>query len=489
MKIRKNNLLKLLLGVVSLFLQSSLNSTHTQIPTQAPSFKKYADERIKNNLITFDELFKTYVLKRGSDELTEEEFNNIKKQAISLKACPWEMEREQIKNEDLNDNNWELFAKSPRSVIYSNSTDTKHIYKFCVNNTSRGNFAASFLRVPKGKEIKDILARKDLLARGLDKIGVVDESLICLSDINEAKTANEYNQCFHYVVKSKKENLCDEEETIYRIRSMEEYQQYEMCLQLIILIILSGLGDIGFHNFYMHKKKEQLILVDTEPYHGSLKLDIEEMQPNFNDLKNKFDEKAFSTQREYFKSDYMRYKLTRERLTNNWYGDSVKKGLEYLVESADKHNITVWSNLAKAALKELFPEIYTQLLFDAINSKIKVLPIKVTQNNNGYPSEHSSNSITFQELSCKQEERTQKNLKGQQQKNLNIKNNDTHNKDTNKSSSMPANNTKLNIIAVLSIGGVVVILLAFYFSSRVKSEEGSELEGDSINLQKIFYLA
>ncbi len=140
--------------------------------------------------------------------------------------------------------------------IFSKSTVPKYIYKFCVGSPIRVNPVASFLLVPKEKEIKDVLARKDLK---LNLIGVVDESLIYLSnDIEKVKKSNERWQCLYFVVKSKKEFLCNKEETIHHIISMEESQQYEMCLQLIIIIC--GLGDIGFDNLHTQKKKNNLFL-------------------------------------------------------------------------------------------------------------------------------------------------------------------------------------------------------------------------------------
>lgn len=165
---------------------------------------------------------------------------------------------------------WNKHSESHRALNVENPKYPGYIFKFCKSPPGRGVPAAHFLRVPQGREIQRIV-NKEIL----DELEIVDERLIALKSQDEIQNENEYEQCYHFVVKSKKINLLDKTETIARLCSLSQQKQIQIATQIMRMICSSGLGDVGFHNFKINKETGKLVVLDTEPLFGSLLLDEE----------------------------------------------------------------------------------------------------------------------------------------------------------------------------------------------------------------------
>lgn len=175
---------------------------------------------------------------------------------------------------------WEKHSSSVRSWNVENSKYPAYIFKFCTSLPGRGVPAAHFLRVPKGKEIQDIVNEE-----ALDELEVVDEHLIALKSKDEIQKKSENEQSYYFVVKSKKINLLTKKETILKLSSLPQQKQIKIATQLMQMICKSGLGDVGFHNFNINKETGKLAIIDTEPLLGSLLLD-EESKFNWQYIRN-----------------------------------------------------------------------------------------------------------------------------------------------------------------------------------------------------------
>jgi hypothetical protein len=164
---------------------------------------------------------------------------------------------------------WKKHSGSKRSCnLENNKKYPNYIFKFCSGSPDRGVPAAHFLRVPKGKEIRKILEEESL-----DELEVVQEDLIAIKTLDKIQTMEEREQCYQFVVKSKKIELLNTEETISELSSLPQQKQIKVAKQIMEMICRSGLGDVGFHNFNINKKTSRLVIVDTEPIYGSLLLD------------------------------------------------------------------------------------------------------------------------------------------------------------------------------------------------------------------------
>ncbi len=171
---------------------------------------------------------------------------------------------------------WTIHSKSVRACNIEHINVPDYLYKLALGAPGRGNYAAHYLRVGKGKEIANILVKEEL-----DKLEVVEESLIALNDKNSIleEQEGEAKFCFFFIVKSKKRDLFSEIESKIYIEHLEKFEQAELASQLAKMIICTGLGDVGFHNFHIDKTKNTLVIVDTEPLYGSMVLDIDNLHP------------------------------------------------------------------------------------------------------------------------------------------------------------------------------------------------------------------
>jgi hypothetical protein len=163
---------------------------------------------------------------------------------------------------------WKKHSGSNRSLNIENPQYPGYIFKCCTGSPGIGSLSAHFLRVPKGKEIGDIIIEDHL-----DELEVVDETLIALQSQAKIQEVGEYRQCYVFVVKSKKINLLDEKQTAAQLTSYDEQRQLKIANQVAQVICKSGLGDIGFHNLNINKDTGRLVFVDTEPLFGGLFLD------------------------------------------------------------------------------------------------------------------------------------------------------------------------------------------------------------------------
>lgn len=217
---------------------------------------------------------------------------------------------------------WTKHSGSIRSWNVEHIKYPDHIFKFCSRPPGRGVPAAHFLRVPKGKEIQRIVDEE-----GLDELEVVDERLIALKSQDEIQEEDENEQCYHFVVKSKKINLLNNQETISRLSSLPQQKQIKIATQIMQMICKSGLGDVGFHNFNINKETGKLVVLDTEPLFGSLLLDEESK----------------------FKGQYERTNQLVKISTNS---ETVKRGLDNMIEACKQ--LPVFEKVAKV-YKECFP--------------------------------------------------------------------------------------------------------------------------------------
>ena len=210
---------------------------------------------------------------------------------------------------------WTKHSGSNRSWNVEHIKYPDHIFKFCSGSPGRGVPAAHFLRVPKGKEIQRIVDEE-----GLDELEVVDERLIALKSQDEIQEERENEQCYHFVVKSKKINLLNDQETISRLSSLPQQKQIKIATQIMQMICKSGLGDVGFHNFNINKETGKLVVLDTEPLFGSLLLDEE----------SKFDHQ---------------YERTNELMEFCTNSETVKIGLDNMIEACKQ--LPVFEKVAK----------------------------------------------------------------------------------------------------------------------------------------------
>lgn len=137
------------------------------------------------------------------------------------------------------------------------------------------------------------------------KSEIVDEQLIALKSIDKVKDLYEDEQCYLFVVKSKKLNLLSKSETISQLLSYTREKQLKIATQIMKLISKSGLGDVGFHNFYINRDTNKLVIVDTEPLYGSL----------FLNEKGKY---------LYSRTDLLRHQITNDK--------TVKQGFKQIKE-------------------------------------------------------------------------------------------------------------------------------------------------------------
>ena len=163
---------------------------------------------------------------------------------------------------------WSEVCRSRRSLILESTEYPSYLFKFCNGTPGRGNPAAHFLRVPKGKEMQRIVREEKL-----DQLLVVTEQLITMKTSTEIRNISESAQCYEFVVKSVKVPVMNRRETVECLASLPVERQVEMAVQVAKLICKSGIGDVGFHNILMHRDTKQLVFVDTEPLYGSLLLD------------------------------------------------------------------------------------------------------------------------------------------------------------------------------------------------------------------------
>jgi hypothetical protein len=162
---------------------------------------------------------------------------------------------------------WKKHSGSVRSLNIENPQHPGYIFKCCTGAPDR-NPAAHFLRVSKGKEIRDIIEKDHL-----DELEVVDETLIALKSQAKIQNERDKDQCYFFVVKSKKINLLGEKQTAAQLASYDEQRQLKIANQVAQVICKSGLGDIGFDNLSINKDTGRLAFVDTEPLFGGLFLD------------------------------------------------------------------------------------------------------------------------------------------------------------------------------------------------------------------------
>lgn len=124
----------------------------------------------------------------------------------------------------------------------------------------------------------------------------------------EIQTIQDREQCYFFVVKSLKRDFYRERETVQELMSYSVQDQIEIASQIAKLIMISGLGDVGFHNLLIDRETKKLVFVDTEPLYGSLLLEEGEI-------------------------DKCRYNRTNEfhSFTNNY--DCVMLGFRKMIES------------------------------------------------------------------------------------------------------------------------------------------------------------
>jgi len=163
---------------------------------------------------------------------------------------------------------WHQFSKSNRSLSVEHLDYPGYIFKFCSGVPGRGNPAAHFLRVPKGKELHRIVNEEKL-----DRIDIVVEQLITVKTSAEIKQLRDSEQCYSFIVKSIKLPLQGKADTIREMLSRPVDVQTQFAVQIMKLICKSGLGDVGFHNILYNPASGKLTVVDTEPLYGSLLLD------------------------------------------------------------------------------------------------------------------------------------------------------------------------------------------------------------------------
>lgn len=224
---------------------------------------------------------------------------------------------------------WMPHSGSIRSLALENPKYPGYIYKFCRAHPAAGNPPAHFFRVPKGKELKDIVQKDNL-----DELEIVDESLIALKSQKKIEEKSYYEQCHYFVVKSKKLNLLNEEETVAKLSSYDTDKQIKIATQIMHMICRSGLGDVGFHNFQINRDTGKLAIVDTEPLYGSLVLDVdvkrEDQYADDENLRNKF-------------KRYERLYHIKRYHTNQV---TVCQGLEQMVKACDE--LPIFKKVAEA---------------------------------------------------------------------------------------------------------------------------------------------
>ena len=222
---------------------------------------------------------------------------------------------------------WTKHSSSGRSFNVIHPSFPDKIFKFCSGSPGGGYSVpgAHFLRVPKGKEIKEIINQENL-----DEIEVVDEQLIALKEESEIKKLQESVQCFDFVVISKKLDLLNPLQTVERIKSYPLEKQIRIAEQMMQIICRSGLGDVGFHNFGINQKTNRLVIFDTEPLYGSLVLD-EQSEDQW---------------------QYVRNNDRKEKITNKI---SAQKGLNGMIEACS--DVPVFVEVA-----QIYRDVFNQTL-------------------------------------------------------------------------------------------------------------------------------
>lgn len=163
---------------------------------------------------------------------------------------------------------WIQFDKSIRSLTLEHPDYPGYVFKFCSGSPSKGNKAAHFLRVPKGKELHRIVREEKL-----GTLDIVVEQLIAIKTSYEMKLLFDDEQAYQFIVKSIKLPLYNTEKTIEKLLSKPKLVQERVAEHIMKLICKSGLGDVGFHNILYDPATDKLVIVDTEPLYGSLLLD------------------------------------------------------------------------------------------------------------------------------------------------------------------------------------------------------------------------
>lgn len=163
---------------------------------------------------------------------------------------------------------WKLFEVSKRSRIVSNNS--VHIFKICISPpTDYANHDAHTLRVPKGKEIKKIIQ-----SGNYQYLDVVNEEILAMKSEEEIKKVSDA-PCY-FIVKSKKIDLFDEEQTIEKIKNYKKEKQVKIAHEIMQILVESPLVDFGYHNIHLkkktglNKKTGRLVIVDTEPLYFSM---------------------------------------------------------------------------------------------------------------------------------------------------------------------------------------------------------------------------
>lgn len=261
------------------------------------------------NLYTFDELYYNDV------EFSPKQQDDV----LAVYKSLWNAREDNWKG--VIPDGWQTVSSSIRSLILEHPDYPGYLFKFCKGSPSRGNPAAHFLRVPKGKQIRRIIDEENL-----DCLDVVTEQLVALKTKEEIKRANDREQCYHFVVKGIKLSLMSERNTMNTLSLYTIEDQVEIAIQIMKLICKSGLGDVGFHNIYSSKETSKLVFVDTEPLYGSLMLDEPELKEN----------------------QYERTKQIIDTVTNL---DCIITGLKYMADASGK--LPIFKKVAQIYLSEV----------------------------------------------------------------------------------------------------------------------------------------
>jgi hypothetical protein len=236
---------------------------------------------------------------------------------------------------------WSIHSSSCHSLNIENPEYPGYIFKYATNfsNTSLENNAASFLRVPKGKELRGIIQEDHL-----DELEVVEEILIALKPKSRIQKTHEVDQAFYFVVKSKKIHFLDSQQAIDQLKSYDEQKQIKIANQIAQLICKSGINDIKFNsNIVIDEVTGKLVIIDTEPLGVGPFL---HEQPSFTG--------------QYYINDMARSD------TPKW--KSVDLGLMYMAKEFTGVEVPIFAKVATAYRKALRQQ-YPQLSFEPIDPK------------------------------------------------------------------------------------------------------------------------
>ncbi len=150
-----------------------------------------------------------------------------------------------------------LVDKSNRTEVRCyDGQDPDHYYKFSVNR----HLDLHFERVPYGDKLRKLVEKHNF-----NRIKIVEESLICLTDREHILRYGD-NMALYFVVKSKIEDIMTVDETAVFISKLSVEDQTEIAHQLYQLIFLSGFGDGSLDNLRIDKDSKKLVIIDTEPW-------------------------------------------------------------------------------------------------------------------------------------------------------------------------------------------------------------------------------